>query len=160
MGAIEGSVEHVSKQEALDYCLANPDNLSAAQLLARFPAYQEELQPLLALGDLLRQAPVPAVPPDRRAAMRRRLPAAADRARTAPSAHATGHPPAPAARNGHYAVQPAKNGAHETAVPAPFVGRQAELEHLRRRIGMALRAPEPAGQVVAVTGGPGIGKSR
>ena len=153
-------MEHISKQEALDYCLANPDNLSAAELLARFPAYQEELQPLLALGDLLRQAPAPAVPPDRRAAMRRRLLAAADRARTAPPAAATGHPPAPPARNGHYAAHPAKNGAHAPAAPAPFVGRQAELEHFRRLIGRALRASAPAGQVVAVTGGPGIGKSR
>jgi tetratricopeptide (TPR) repeat protein len=155
-------VEHVSKQEALDYCLANPDNLSAAQLLARFPAYREELEPLLVLGELLCQAPVPVVPPDRRAAMRRRLLAAADRARTAPPrrAAATDRAPVPPVPNGHYAVQRAKTGTHEPAAPAPFVGRQAELEALRRLIGSTLRATAPAGQVVAITGGPGIGKSR
>ncbi len=64
-------------QEALDYCLANPDGLSAEELLNRFPEYRDELQPLLAISADLAGITPPPVPADRRASMRQRLMAAA-----------------------------------------------------------------------------------
>lgn len=60
-------------QDALDYCLVNPDNLSAQELLARFPEYRRELGPLLALSTGLRGLNPPPVPDARRTAMKQRL---------------------------------------------------------------------------------------
>jgi len=71
------NVERVEIQEALDYCLANPDRLSVQDLLAKFPEYREELEPLLALSSRISSVEPPPVPADRRAAMKARLMAAA-----------------------------------------------------------------------------------
>ena len=71
---------NISVQEALDYCLTNPDGLGAEELLAKFPEYREELQPLLALSATLVQVAgeePPPVPAERRAAMKARLHTAA-----------------------------------------------------------------------------------
>ncbi|MDQ3928911.1 MAG: DUF5667 domain-containing protein, partial [Chloroflexota bacterium] len=65
-------MERAGIQDALEYCLANPDNLGAEELLGRFPEYREELEPLLALSRSIEAAP-PAVPVERRAAMKQRL---------------------------------------------------------------------------------------
>ncbi|HET6262612.1 MAG TPA: hypothetical protein VFG99_10310, partial [Chloroflexia bacterium] len=65
-------MERAGIQDALEYCLANPDNLGAEELLGRFPEYREELGPLLVLSRSIEVAP-PAVPVERRAAMKRRL---------------------------------------------------------------------------------------
>jgi hypothetical protein len=74
-----------SIEEALDYCLANPDGLSAAQLLAKFPQHSAELQPLLALQPGLAQLASIEPPPvsdARREAMKSRIQAAAQAAST------------------------------------------------------------------------------
>lgn len=63
----------VTIQEALDYCLANPDGLSAEELLKRFPEYRDELQPLLAISADLASITPPPVPDDRRTLMKQRL---------------------------------------------------------------------------------------
>ncbi|HUP28018.1 MAG TPA: DUF5667 domain-containing protein [Chloroflexia bacterium] len=63
---------HFTVQDALDYCLANPDGLSVAELLNRFPQYREELEPLLALGMNIPSA-IPFIEPLDRAAMKQRL---------------------------------------------------------------------------------------
>src|SRR5687768_8338859 len=65
-----------SVEEALDYCLANPEGLSVEELLQRFPEHREELQPLLALSANIVQIALletPPVPAERRAAMKARL---------------------------------------------------------------------------------------
>ena len=63
----------VTIQDALDYCLVNPDGLSVEELLAKFPEYRAELQPLLALSANIATLEPPPVPADRRAAMKQRL---------------------------------------------------------------------------------------
>ena len=60
-------------EEALDYCLDNPDRLSAPQLLDRFPEHGEKLQPLLTVASSIGSALPPPVPVDRKAAMKQRL---------------------------------------------------------------------------------------
>jgi hypothetical protein len=68
---------HVTIEDALDYCLLNPDGLSDEELLARFPQYTEQLEPLLACALSLREFAPPPVPLERRAAMKERLVTAA-----------------------------------------------------------------------------------
>lgn len=69
--------KQVPIEDALDYCLSNPDNLSDTALLSRFPEYQEQLGPLLALATHVTAVSAPPVPVERRAAMKGRIMAAA-----------------------------------------------------------------------------------
>jgi|GEM_PF-5610846 len=69
--------KRVTIQDALDYCLANPEGLSSDELLGKFPQYRAELQPLLTLGASIQSISPPPVPMDRRAAMKARLMSAA-----------------------------------------------------------------------------------
>ena len=64
---------HITIQDALDYCLANPDGLSTSQLLARFPEQAEQLQSLLQLAQNVEKIGPPSVPTERREAMKQRL---------------------------------------------------------------------------------------
>jgi hypothetical protein len=66
-------LERAGIQDALEYCLANPDNLGAEELLGRFPEYREELEPLLALSRSIQGVEPPPVPMQRREAMKQRL---------------------------------------------------------------------------------------
>jgi hypothetical protein len=66
-------MESISLQEALRYCLENPDGLSSNELLGRFPQYREELEPLLDLDSRIKSALPVSMPSDRKAAMRQRL---------------------------------------------------------------------------------------
>jgi hypothetical protein len=66
-------LERAGIQDALEYCLANPDNLGAEELLGRFPEYREDLAPLLALSRSIQGVEPPPVPVERRAAMKHRL---------------------------------------------------------------------------------------
>ncbi len=68
-------------QDALDYCLENPEGLSAEQLLGRFPEYRDELAPLLGLATSIEELTPPAVSAVRRDAMKARLMHAAQAAR-------------------------------------------------------------------------------
>jgi len=70
-------MEQMTIQEALNYCLENPEGLSAEELLSKFPEYQEELASLLGLVASVGTLAAPSVPADRRAAMKARLMAAA-----------------------------------------------------------------------------------
>ncbi|MEO6457418.1 MAG: DUF5667 domain-containing protein [Chloroflexia bacterium] len=70
----------VTIQDALDYCLVNPDGLSVEELLMKFPEYRDELQPMLALSVNIATLEPPPVPVDRRAAMKQRLMASASAA--------------------------------------------------------------------------------
>jgi hypothetical protein len=63
----------VTIEEALDYCLENPDGLSPQELLDMFPAYRDELAPLLGIGAGIASVSPPHVPFERRAAMKARL---------------------------------------------------------------------------------------
>jgi hypothetical protein len=82
-------VERETIQDALDYCLVNPDDLSAQELLIRFPDYRQELEPLLAIGASIRSLNPPAVPGARRAAMKQRLMMAATNAAAQPNQEIT-----------------------------------------------------------------------
>jgi hypothetical protein len=111
-----GQMARMTIEEALDYCLANPDNLSAQELLAMFPQYRAELEPLLALSTAIRQSGPPPVPSERRAAMKQRL------------MNAAGTVPAP--------VPPSPDG------PAPLsAGGLAQRQ--RQAAGRAVRRPWP-----------------
>ena len=63
-------------QDALDYCIANPEGLETEQLLGKFPELREELVPLLALCSLVSES-APRVPQDRYLAMKARVVSAA-----------------------------------------------------------------------------------
>lgn len=77
-------------QEALDYCLANPDELEMEELLNKFPESREELVPLLALCGLISEA-VPPVPQERKDAMKGRILNAAMARQQAMAAPSNGH---------------------------------------------------------------------
>src|SRR6476646_1697318 len=66
-------MDEMTIQDALDYCLENPEGLSAEELLSRFPEYREELASLLGFAAGLGSLEPPAVPVARRAAMKARL---------------------------------------------------------------------------------------
>src|SRR4051812_16387667 len=66
-------MDEMTIQDALDYCLENPEGLSAEELLSRFPEYREELASLLGFAAGLGALEPPAVPAARRAAMKARL---------------------------------------------------------------------------------------
>src|SRR5881394_896124 len=66
-------------EDALDYCLLNPDGLSDEQLLAKFPQYREQLYPLLVRASSVRSVAPPSVPMERMAAMKQRIMEAAER---------------------------------------------------------------------------------
>ncbi len=124
-----GQMARMTIEEALDYCLANPDNLSAQELLAMFPQYRAELEPLLALSTAIRQSGPPPVPSERRAAMKQRL------------MNAAGAVPAPA--------PPSPDGPQ----PRPLhVGRRA-VARTARRSWFPLPALRPAwaGMVLAAS---------
>jgi Domain of unknown function (DUF5667) len=71
-------LERLSIQEALDYCLENPDGLGAQELLDKFPQYREELQPLLGLAhQITAELMPPTAAVGRREAMKARLVSAA-----------------------------------------------------------------------------------
>ncbi|MDQ5827459.1 MAG: DUF5667 domain-containing protein, partial [Chloroflexota bacterium] len=77
-------------QDALDYCLFNPDELEMEELLAKFPESREELVPLLALCGLISEA-VPPVPQERREAIKGRIQDAALARQQAMIASGNGH---------------------------------------------------------------------
>src|SRR5215210_273118 len=79
----------VTIQDALDYCLGNPDGLSVEQLLAKFPEYRDELQPLLVLSANIVPLEPPPVPVERRMAMKQRLMDAAAASASASAASAS-----------------------------------------------------------------------
>jgi hypothetical protein len=66
-------MERATIQDALDYCLENPEGLTVEELLARFPEYREELGSLLGLAATIITSTGPAVPAQRREAMKARL---------------------------------------------------------------------------------------
>ncbi|MEO5952139.1 MAG: DUF5667 domain-containing protein, partial [Chloroflexia bacterium] len=66
-------MSNLSIQEALDYCLENPDGLSVQQLLDRFPQYRVELSDMLGLANELTAITTPPVLPERREAMKSRI---------------------------------------------------------------------------------------
>ena len=66
-------MEPVSIEQALQYCLENPDNLSTGQLLSKFPEYREELEPLLAFDTQLKIALPHEMPPESKALVKQRL---------------------------------------------------------------------------------------
>src|SRR5215211_98928 len=68
-----GAMRPASSEEALSYCLDNPDGLITEDLLSRFPEYSEELEPLLALDAGIRTAASEGMADDSRLAMRARL---------------------------------------------------------------------------------------
>jgi hypothetical protein len=69
-------LEPISLQDALDYCLENPDGLSAQELLEAFPQFRGELALLLGLTAAIESA-APSVPAANRAAMKARIVSAA-----------------------------------------------------------------------------------
>lgn len=111
----------MSQEEALRYCLENPDGLSTEEMLNRFPQYREELQSLLALHGRVAHVLPQTLSPERRAAMKARLMTAA-----------SNHQPsslAPIRSNGHLAVSPADRAASH---PTPIPLRQRSLSASRR----------------------------
>jgi hypothetical protein len=66
-------MSNLSIQEALDYCLVNPDNLSTPQLLDRFPQYRSELSDMLGLAGEVTAISPPSISAQRREAMKTRL---------------------------------------------------------------------------------------
>src|SRR4051812_28105369 len=74
---VEPVVNPITIEDVLDYCLANPDNLSNEELLTKFPQYAVQLQPLLTLGVELGDMVPPQIPAERRGAMKQRIVAAA-----------------------------------------------------------------------------------
>jgi hypothetical protein len=66
-------MEPSSLEQALKYCLENPDNLSTRQLLDKFPEHREELEPLLAFDTRLKDALTGSIPAESKAAMKQRL---------------------------------------------------------------------------------------
>lgn len=66
-------MEQVTLQEALDYCLENPDSLGVPELLDRFPQHRVELEPLLRLGLRIEASAPPPIPDARRSALKARL---------------------------------------------------------------------------------------
>lgn len=77
-------------QDALDYCLANSEEMEMEELLSKFPESREELVPLLALCGLISEA-VPPVPQERREAIKGRFLDAATATRQSMVASANGH---------------------------------------------------------------------
>ena len=66
-------MEPVSIEQALQYCLENPDNLSTGQLLSKFPEYWEELEPLLAFDTRLKSALPHEMPAETKTLVKQRL---------------------------------------------------------------------------------------
>lgn len=66
-------MSNLSIQEALDYCLENPDGLSAQELLDRFPQYRAELSDMLLFANELAEITPPPVMLERREAMKSRI---------------------------------------------------------------------------------------
>jgi hypothetical protein len=93
-------MEQASFEEALQYSLENPDNLSISELLDRFPQYREELESLLALDARLKSDLPRGMRPSSKEMMKRRLMEKVAAQRT--------WPPSDAARVGQ---QPAQGAA-------------------------------------------------
>jgi hypothetical protein len=66
-------MEAASIEQALQYCLDNPDNLSTEQLLSKFPQYREELASMLAFDSQLNSALPLGMPEDSKAQIKQRL---------------------------------------------------------------------------------------
>ena len=66
-------MEPASIEQALRYCLENPDNLSTDQLLSKFPQHRDELASLLALDRELNAALPRHMPEDSKALIKQRL---------------------------------------------------------------------------------------
>lgn len=66
-------MEELTLQEALNYCLENPEGLSTEQLLDKFPRHREELASLLAFDSRLAASLPTRMSPDRSAAIKQRL---------------------------------------------------------------------------------------
>ncbi len=77
-------------QDALDYCLNNPEGLETEELLEKFPESRDELVPLLVLCGLIDEA-VPPVPQERKDAIKGRILEAAVSRQQAMLATANGH---------------------------------------------------------------------
>jgi len=88
-------MESISLDEALKYCLENPEGLSANELLGRFPQHREELEPLLTLDANLKSS-LSSLPlsmrQESRAAMQQRIKSAAI-ARSARDGRSIDHAP-------------------------------------------------------------------
>jgi hypothetical protein len=103
-------LERAGIQDALEYCLANPDNLGAEELLGRFPEYREELEPLLALSRSIQGVEPPPVPVERRAAMKHRLMQAAAERQSAAQAQTASIAPVPVRKQPTLKVHTQKRG--------------------------------------------------
>jgi hypothetical protein len=71
-------------EEAFRYCVENPDHLSTAELLSKFPEYREALQPLLVLDRQLDVALVRPLPAPARATIKAQMRAASTPTAPAP----------------------------------------------------------------------------
>lgn len=93
-------MEPISLQDALDYCLENPDGLSVQDLLDSFPEHREELAALLGLSAVIASTPPP-VPGARRSAIKARVVSAAAQLRPPqePTNPAPPRPPTPVHAN-------------------------------------------------------------
>lgn len=98
-------------QDALDYCITNPEGLETEQLLGKFPELRDELVPLLALCGLISDS-VPRVPQQRYLAMKSRVISAAMAKQQEPAASQVD-------QNGHVG-EPA-----EATVPVVVAGQKS-----------------------------------
>lgn len=114
----------MSQEEALTYCLENPDSLSMEQMLDRFPQYREELESLLTLHGRVARVLPQTLSPERRAAMKSRLITAADNRQSTPSLSIRSN-----RSNGHVAASPTYRAADHAA---PMLPRQRSLPGSRR----------------------------
>ncbi|HYO49718.1 MAG TPA: DUF5667 domain-containing protein [Chloroflexia bacterium] len=103
-------MERAGIQDALEYCLANPDNLGAEELLGRFPEYREELEPLLRISRSIQGVEPPPVPVERRSAMKHRLMQAAAERQMAAQAQTASITPVPVRKQPTLKVHTQKRG--------------------------------------------------
>ncbi|HEY0072303.1 MAG TPA: DUF5667 domain-containing protein, partial [Chloroflexia bacterium] len=106
-------------QEALEYCLDNPEGLETEELLDKFPESREELVPLLALCGLISEA-VPPVPQERKEAIKGRIMAAAVARQQAMAGTQNGHYDSSLAATVAIEPQPPAQPARPAPVPRKF----------------------------------------
>ncbi|HUP27414.1 MAG TPA: hypothetical protein VM409_03190, partial [Chloroflexia bacterium] len=66
-------MEPASIEQALQYCLENPDNLSTDELLSKFPRYRDELESLLAFDKQLGSSLPLQMPAESKALVKQRI---------------------------------------------------------------------------------------